>query len=534
LLLGILLLASLLRFVNSGNVPYGLSNDEASYIYSAYSVWTTGRGIDGTFLPISFNTDSSNSPVPVYITAPFVGLFGVSLVTGRLPFILFGIGSIILIYFLAKELFKNEAIALLSASVLSISPWHLHVTRTAYDTVFAMFFFLLGTYLFVRGVKKGGILWSLIPFFLAFYSYHATKFVFLFLLPILIVLFYSKLKQQKRTMLLFLGGYLAIIVSFFIIMNPSGVTRQNETLLSYKDPGGVATVNYERENNEAPMIVREILHNKPLYFLRVMRENYLEAFSTNFLFLYGDTTSSAVMLGVLSRGVMYLIELPLLLLGLYYLFRHGVKNGRNVVIAGLLIAPLASTFVSAKSYVLRDFNMTPFLSVIVACGIYSGYLLMKKYPAILKKGVIIGFIGLYGIFVLSYLYQYHFRYSVYGAQAWFRGSREVSELLVQKSKGSNHIYFYAPGKIMLAQYGIFGKIDPTKIQKAWEAKGDTTIDNVTFLDKCPDLLTIPKSKNEKKAIYILQAEDCHQNVSSDLIIRDYSLDQRVLWQMYEI
>jgi len=128
LLLGILLLASLLRFVNSGNVPYGLSNDEASYIYSAYSVWTTGKGIDGTFLPISFNTDSSNSPVPIYLTAPFVGLLGISPETGRLPFVLLGIASIFVLYFLVKELFGNETIALFAATVLSISPWHIHVT----------------------------------------------------------------------------------------------------------------------------------------------------------------------------------------------------------------------------------------------------------------------------------------------------------------------------------------------------------------------------------------------------------------------
>ena len=179
LLLGIIILASVLRFINLGQVPYGLSNDESSYIYSAYSLWKTGEGIDGTFLPLSFNTDSSNSPVPVYLSAPFVGLLGVSAEAGRLPYILLGIGSIYLVYLLVKLLFDNEVIALLSAAVLSISPWHLHVTRTAYDTVFAMFFLLFGTYLFVRGLKKGSILWSLIPFFLAFYSYHATS-LFLF------------------------------------------------------------------------------------------------------------------------------------------------------------------------------------------------------------------------------------------------------------------------------------------------------------------------------------------------------------------
>lgn len=533
LLLSILIIASLLRFINIGQVPFGLSNDESSYIYSAYSVWKTGMGIDGTFLPVSFNTDSSNSPVPIYLSAPFVGILGISPEVGRLPFILLGIGSIYILYLLAKELFDNETIALSAAAVLSISPWHLHVTRTAYDSVFAMFFFLLGTYLFVRGIRKGTVLWSLLPFFLAFYSYHATKFVFLFLLPVLIILFYSKLKQRKKEMLLFIGGYLAIIISFVIIMSVAGVTRQDETLLSYKDPKAVSTVNYELDKNQAPLVVSKLFNNKPLYFFRVIRENYLEVFSTNFLFLYGDTSSSAKTLGVLSRGVMYLIELPLLLLGFYYLFRHGVKVGRNVVIAGILIAPLASTFVSGKSYILRDLFLTPFLAIVVGCGIYAGMVLMKRYPSGLKKGLTIVFIGLYSVFVLSYLYQYHFRYSVYGAEAWFRSDREVVELVVQKSKTSDHVYIYAPGKIMLAQYGIFGKIEPKEIQHAWSAS-NSSIGNVTFLGSCLDLLKLPKLTKNEKITYILPVENCSQNISPMYTISDYSEPTRALWHAYEI
>lgn len=533
LLLCLLLLTSILRFVNIGHVPYGLSNDESSYIYSAYSLWKTGKGIDGTFLPISFNTDSSNSPVPIYLSAPFVGLLGLSPEVGRLPYILLGIGSIFVLYLLVKELLEKDAIALAAAFVLAVSPWHLHVTRTAYDSVFAMFFFLLGTYLFVKAAKKGkSILWSLIPFFLAFYSYHATKFVFIFLLPVLVILFYSKLKQRKKTTALFLGGYLLILVTFLLSLSIAGVSRQDETLLSLRDERVVSTINYERSYNEAPLLIREIFNNKPAYFFRVIRENYLEAFSTNFLFLYGDTSSSAMTLGVLSRGVMYLIELPLLLLGLSYLIRIGPKIGRNVVIAGLLIAPLASTFVSGKSYILRDFNMTPFLAIIVGCGIYAGYLLIKKYPLHLRRLMIIGFVGIYSIFVLSYLYQYHFRYSVYGAQAWFRDSREVAELVVSKSKDSNQVYFFAPGKIMLAQYGIYGKVDPREIQRAWNSKVPK-IENVTFLDKCPDVLK--KSIEEvEKAVYILPVDNCGQNISPIKTIRDYGESQRPLWNMYEI
>src|SRR6185312_9145899 len=113
LLILIIVFALALRVWQLNTLPFGVENDEVSYIYSAYTVWQTGgHDIAGKFLPLSINLDSSLSPVPVYITAPFVGLFGLSPLTGRLPFALAGVGSVILVYFLAKVLFKNEYIGL--------------------------------------------------------------------------------------------------------------------------------------------------------------------------------------------------------------------------------------------------------------------------------------------------------------------------------------------------------------------------------------------------------------------------------------
>src|SRR5690242_18364453 len=123
LLTGILVIAIAFRLFQLGTIPYGITNDNASYIYSAYSIWHTGKGIDGTFLPLSFNTDSSNSPVPIYLDAPFVGLMGVSPLSGRLPYALAGVGSVALLYGISLQLFKKKSIALLSAFVLAVSPW---------------------------------------------------------------------------------------------------------------------------------------------------------------------------------------------------------------------------------------------------------------------------------------------------------------------------------------------------------------------------------------------------------------------------
>ena len=103
----VILLASFLRLWQLGNIPAGTPNDEASYIYNSYSIWHTGRDILGNFLPLSFNAHSSQSPVEVYLTAPFVGILGLSLFSARLPAALLGIGSVFLIFLITDLLFKN-------------------------------------------------------------------------------------------------------------------------------------------------------------------------------------------------------------------------------------------------------------------------------------------------------------------------------------------------------------------------------------------------------------------------------------------
>lgn len=528
----ILLLAAFLRFFQIGNIPFGITNDEASYIYSAYSIWETGKGLDGTVLPLSFNVDSSNSPVPVYISSPFVGLLGVSSASGRLPYVLLGIASVLLVYLIVKKLLENPTIALLSAGVLAVSPWHVFVSRTAYDTVSAMFFFLLGIYIFVLNYKKGNILWSLPAFVLAFYSYHATKLFFLFLLPVLAIAAWPYLKQRKKQLTLFILGYVFIVLSFLFVIQISHVTRQNDALLSYNDQKAFDAVIQERNNNSSPNWMKMIFNNKPLYFLRVIRENYLETFSTNFLFLYGEVGSSAATLGVYNRGVMYWFELPLLLFGLYFLFAKEKNFGKRFILVGLLLAPLTSTFVTGKSYVLRDLVLSAFLSIVVACGIY--FLISFSKNKKIVSYLVIGFILLLYVFhISSFLYQYYYRYPVYGAEAWNRGDRDLAVAIKENTKNYDEILLVNAANIFSTQYAIEAAIDPIIVQKNWR-KYPKKIGNLTMIDKClPSEKITALQKTQRKILYITSTA-CTTIAPLKFTINDLGLPQNIIWQAYKL
>src|SRR3990167_9776130 len=129
-LLLIIILASLLRIWNLNNFPVGFNADEAAIGYNAYSLLQTGKDEYGSSFPLSFKSFGDYKPgLYFYFVMPFVAILGLNEWAVRIPSALFGIGTVILIYFLAKEIFKNRWVGIFSSLLLAISPWHIHFSR---------------------------------------------------------------------------------------------------------------------------------------------------------------------------------------------------------------------------------------------------------------------------------------------------------------------------------------------------------------------------------------------------------------------
>lgn len=523
----VIFLAAFLRLWQLGNIPNGIPDDEASYIYNAYSIWNTGKDINGKFLPLSFNAHSSQSPVEVYLTAPFVGLLGINEFSGRLPSALLGIGSVILLFLLTDNLFKNKRIALISALLFSVSSWALQLQRGLWDADFALFFMLFGMYVFINNIRTRKFLWSLVPFLLAFYSYHAIKVYFIILIPVLIFFFRKELLIKKKETAIFLLGCLLIGISFLIVVKTQAVTRQAEVNI-FNDKNAAVSVNWERDRNTAPWILRTIFSNKPLYFLRIMREDYLRAFSTEYLFLSGESGNSSAIVNIYFRGELYIIELPLLLLGVYFLLKNKEIPKRNLLLTLLLIGPIPSTITIDRNFVARDIMMLPILLIIIAYGL--NYLLSKigEYKHIYKYSFLTILIVAYSFLVSSYLYQYYYRWPIYGAEAWSTSSKDLVKYVAQVKGQYNDIYISKSANTFLLQYAIFEKIDPRIIQKIWNDK-PLKLYNITLLEGC-----INSDLNSPKTLYISSAFDCvYKTTPPSLKIVDKGESQHVIWNIYE-
>src|SRR3989344_2586535 len=139
LLILIISLAAILRFISLGENPIGFNDDEAAFGYNAYSILKTGRDEWGRFLPFpAFESFGDWKLVfYLYLVAASQLIFGLSEFSTRFPSALFGVMSVIITYFLAKELFKDLNwkfkignslkldIPTVAMLLLAISPWHI-------------------------------------------------------------------------------------------------------------------------------------------------------------------------------------------------------------------------------------------------------------------------------------------------------------------------------------------------------------------------------------------------------------------------
>lgn len=183
LLIIILIIASFLRLYNLTELPPGLYPDEAMNGNNAQEALDTGNF--KVFYPENFGREG----LFINIQALFINKFGHQPWALRLPSMLFGILTILGLYFLTKELFKNKNLALLAAFLLTTSFWHINFSRIGFRAIMAPFFLTWGIYFLIKSLNSnryplyailGGLAYGL--GFHSYIAYRATPLLVLFLM----------------------------------------------------------------------------------------------------------------------------------------------------------------------------------------------------------------------------------------------------------------------------------------------------------------------------------------------------------------
>src|SRR3989344_2031388 len=197
-LVAIVCVAFILRIAWLDRFPLGLHADEVSQGYNAYSLLKTGKDEHGVSWPVSLRAFGEwKPPLETYLTIPTIAFFGLSPWGIRLPSALFGTATVVLIYFLTRSLLQKTQtttsydanhVAITSALLLTISPWHILQSRVAMHGTIALFFWMLGILGFIKGTNfSRWFIISSIGFVGAIYAYYGMQVVVPLTLGLLII-----------------------------------------------------------------------------------------------------------------------------------------------------------------------------------------------------------------------------------------------------------------------------------------------------------------------------------------------------------
>lgn len=453
-LLLITILAVVLRFYKLGEIPMSLSWDEAAQGYNAYSLGITGKDEFGRFLPLDY-LESFGDFKPVlytYTALLSVKVFGLNEFATRFPSAFFGTLTVFLVFFLVNELFfrqKNkQIIALLSSFFLAISPWHIQMSRAAYEANLGLFEVVLGIWLFMKGFrdKSKYLILSAVPFSLVFYTFNSTRaFLPFFLLSILLL--YSNRWQEKRYYLFaFIFVFqLCLIAVTPHLLSPQAALRFKEVNI-FSDIKPIEISN-QRMSLDGETNLSKIVHNRRWMFFQEFLRHYLDNLNFRFLFLNGDPNPKFSLQDV---GQEYLLHLPFFLLGLLFAIRLYSQESK-LIFLWLFIGLLPAATARETPHALRILQTLPLWQIIIALGIYHFFASFK-----FKKYILIIYVFLLIFNFTYYLHNYYSHYPKEFAGEWQYGYKEAVQfsqenyskydrIVITDSIGRPYIYvlFYA-------------------------------------------------------------------------------------------
>lgn len=372
ILFAILILALFLRFWTIGNNPPSLTWDEASWGYNAYSLGLDGRDEFGRFLPVAYleSFGDFKPPMYAYLDVIPVKLFGLNEFAVRFPSAFFGFLTVLITYFLTRRIFekskKSNYYALFASFFLAISPWHVMLSRAAFEANVASFFIILGIFLFLTGVKSTNklfLIFSFISFVLSMYTFNTARIFSPLIFFSLLLLFRKEVLNFRKN---FVIAAVVPIILFLplakFLITPQASLRFKEVNI-FSDIAYIDISNREVENDKNAFFSK-VLHNRRFIYSAEYLKHYFDNFTPNFLFGKGDGNPK---FSIQEVGQLYLWDLPFLIIGILLLFKK--KEGFWYLIPlWIILGVIPAATARETPHALRVETILPTLQILVAYG----------------------------------------------------------------------------------------------------------------------------------------------------------------------
>ncbi len=453
---------AILRFVLLTWNPPSLNWDEISHGYNAYSILKTGMDQWGQKFPL-FNFRAYGdypTTLNLYLTIPFIFVFGLTEFAVRFPHALLGTLTIISVYFLAFGITKKRNVSLLAAFLAATGPWYVFTSRFVLQSNLSTFLLITSVTLFVnRERNKLFLPLSFLSLFLTLFSYHTTRiFSPLFLLGTLLIY-----KSEIKNKLVYLVALIFIALSVYILINPNATARGS--VLFVVDQSAINQIDSLRSSSKLPMAVSRLIYNRPIYFVENFTRNYFSYFSPQFLFLNGGTQYQ---FSILNFGLIYPVSLPFFYIGLVLLVIKAFKDtsvdsrkNYRFLLLWLILSPIPASLTNESYTVIRATTMLPIPEILIAISFFE---LMERIKGNYKFGLIGLYVLLTFFFAERYFANYITKYRINYSWSWQYGYKQVvdyssahymdyDKIIVTKKYGEPHEYFlfflsYNPSKYL--------------------------------------------------------------------------------------
>jgi len=345
----ILLAGAWLRLSNLDNNPPGLWQDEASTGLDAFLLWTTGHDRAGRLLPIIARS-FGDYPLTLYryLSAPIVGIFGLSIGTERMVAALGGTSLMISTFFWTRLALGDSKPAIGALMAGAFAPTWVHFSRYGSEAILlpatltaAMALFELARVRSLRWPLYAGA----VALGLSAHTYHAVKlFLPLWMIPFLWYqwpLITALARTHSKHVIGTVAVFTAIVLpSVIMAFTPDGMAR-GRTVAAWE-------------------------HYKGAELVRVILSNYLGYFEPGMLFLHGGPAVAQSIPGV---GLWNGIDLPLMVIGLVFMARHSKEHRLyGMVTAWLVLGPTPGAITYEAHNVGRVVGWLPAAQIISGLG----------------------------------------------------------------------------------------------------------------------------------------------------------------------
>lgn len=372
--------AFLVRFIGVPKYPVGFTQDEAGIGYDAYSILKTGRDTWGKYFPLTLRSFGDfKLPLYSYLAIPSVFIFGLNEFAVRLTGVVFGTLAVLATYLMVEKLSDNNKLSLWSALFLALSPWHLSLSRGAFEANLTTFFIPFGVYAFYKGKEdKRWMIISGLSFGLNLFSYHSARMITTIIFAALLVFKGGNslikkpkitvkeiIKSSKLSIITFLAFVILVVISMF-----SGSNSRAADVTIFNPTDGWLAMSQKRFfiiTSGLSANMARLFINKPVFIFRQFVDNYLSYLSPQYFFTEGVSDWGYGM--VSGIGVLYLFEIITLLAAFAAFIKEGKKINLSIIVIWILVSPLASALSKGGAAGTRAAVMMPGIQIFSAYGL---------------------------------------------------------------------------------------------------------------------------------------------------------------------